>query len=517
MTMPLARRALATFTLAAFLLVLLLRFTSSDCFLDGVVYACLARNLAQGQGTFWRLVYTPGMSPFAAHPPFALWLEAFAFRLAGDRPWVEAAWGMVMGLISLGALALLWRELIRALPGVVRVGAWWPMLLAAATPLFSWCLANNMLENTLVPLFLASSVGLVSAAREDRPARELGKITLGAGFLFLALLTKGPQAGFLLLLPLAVGLASHGRAVRALRQTLTLLAVMILLFMGTRALGGAEAGAFWHEYLTGQLLPSAQGALEQAASRGLVLRVLVRELLPALALTLVAAACGRAAGSRRSAAIALGLLGLAGVLPFLMFRKQMEWYVVPALPYFWLALAFAGAPGAQRFEAWVAGTARRGLGVALATLALLAACVPLGRAWGTLPVDLPTTLADAWRFAAYRRGADERQSEYTWMHFQRDVLDPHPGLPPGAFVSPCPLELHDEFRVRAYLQRRFRATLTRSGGAPFLLACNLDEPCCLSSDYQPLTRPGSVYTLYGRGPQPAPPAGGGPNRARVIP
>jgi hypothetical protein len=65
--------------LASYLFSTLAHLVSSECFLDGVVYASISRNLANGEGTFWRLMFIANI-PFHEHPPFFFWFESLAFR-----------------------------------------------------------------------------------------------------------------------------------------------------------------------------------------------------------------------------------------------------------------------------------------------------------------------------------------------------------------------------------------------------------------------------------------------------
>ena len=71
-------------------------------FQDGVVFASVARNMAEGLGGFW----TPRFTDTAyrlefMHPPLGPWLQSHAFRLFGDQPRLEVFYGIGVGLLLL--------------------------------------------------------------------------------------------------------------------------------------------------------------------------------------------------------------------------------------------------------------------------------------------------------------------------------------------------------------------------------------------------------------------------------
>jgi 4-amino-4-deoxy-L-arabinose transferase-like glycosyltransferase len=59
-------------------------------FLDGTIYAVIAKNMAWGKGSFWQPHYTETLfSAFYEHPPLALWIESLFFRIFGTSIFVE--------------------------------------------------------------------------------------------------------------------------------------------------------------------------------------------------------------------------------------------------------------------------------------------------------------------------------------------------------------------------------------------------------------------------------------------
>ena len=80
-------------TIAVFAAATLPRLAQRGMFVDGVTYASIARNLAEGRGTFWTPFYTDTLYPqFHQHPALGLWLQSLWFRALGDHLIVERAY-----------------------------------------------------------------------------------------------------------------------------------------------------------------------------------------------------------------------------------------------------------------------------------------------------------------------------------------------------------------------------------------------------------------------------------------
>src|SRR5262245_12228702 len=83
---PTAIRSLRLLTLAACVAAFVPRVAHRGMFVDGVTYASVARNLAEGRGRFWAPSYTATLYPeFYEHPPLGFWLQSRWFRLLGDH------------------------------------------------------------------------------------------------------------------------------------------------------------------------------------------------------------------------------------------------------------------------------------------------------------------------------------------------------------------------------------------------------------------------------------------------
>ena len=99
-------------TLAVFAAATVPRLAHRGMFVDGVTYASIARNLAEGRGSFWSPAYTATLYPqFHEHPPLGFWLQSLWFRVFGDHLFVERLYALAVGLATACLIAAIWRQL----------------------------------------------------------------------------------------------------------------------------------------------------------------------------------------------------------------------------------------------------------------------------------------------------------------------------------------------------------------------------------------------------------------------
>jgi 4-amino-4-deoxy-L-arabinose transferase-like glycosyltransferase len=89
------------FTAIVFTVLLLPALVQQGMFLDGVSYACIARNMAIGLGDFSHPHYTTTLYPVCyEQPPLVYWLQSLFFRLLGDHFWVERLYAICMAVVA---------------------------------------------------------------------------------------------------------------------------------------------------------------------------------------------------------------------------------------------------------------------------------------------------------------------------------------------------------------------------------------------------------------------------------
>ena len=95
-----------------FLIIVSPNLLSEGMFMDGLYYATISKNLANGIGTYWNPHFTNIMFPsFHEHPPLAFWMESMFFHLLGGGRFTERIYSIVMLLITAFIILKIWKAL----------------------------------------------------------------------------------------------------------------------------------------------------------------------------------------------------------------------------------------------------------------------------------------------------------------------------------------------------------------------------------------------------------------------
>lgn len=380
--------------------------------MDGLYYANIARNMAEGQGSFWAPFFSPAQPYFQGHPPLAFALQSLFFRVLGDFFWVDRLYPYAL---LLGHLLL-----FRAFAQGLKTSGTWLALLSLAIPLWSWAFQENILELSLSFFALAATYWLWAYPQHWYSS-------LIAGFLVLAaLLSKGLPALFVLALPLWAWLSLRDRSlVQAFGQSL----VLMLLGPGSLVLAyfsWPAAGQFLQDYVHTQLYASLSGQHMANAQRWYLLSALFEELLPLLLFGLMY--FWRSRQKPNSLTIFFIGIGLMASLPLLVSPKQLRFYLFPALPYFVLVLGCYTAAAEAVLGQWLSRLRR--VYLVVLGLLLLLGLWRVVQAWGR-------PLRDAELLAALPQLAAQ---------------------PSGRCLGPS---LDQEWQAEAYLYRYWKISLPR--------------------------------------------------------
>ena len=308
-------------------------------FFDGVTYASISRNMAEGQGTFWNPHYTQTLYPeFRQHPPLALGMETLAFKAFGDHLWVEKAYSVLTFLLSGLLIAMIWKRTTNNIRW-----AWLPLLFWLAMPLVSWSATNNLLENTMsVFVLLSVYLMIVSYQRNERVWLFLGGISL-----FAAFLSKGFTGLFPLVFPMVYCIFDDKRRwIQGPVDTLLLLVTLAVL-SGVMFLVFPPSFGYLKDYINLQVIG---GGLHEATvnTRFFMVFSLLLQLVAPLVIFAIILILSKIFNKEKHRVfefppdkkrfLAFLILGLLGVLPMMVSVKQRDFYMLAALPFF--ALAF---------------------------------------------------------------------------------------------------------------------------------------------------------------------------------
>ena len=321
-----------------FLILVSNSLLTEGMFFDGVTYASISRNMAEGQGAFWNPHYTQTLYPeFRQHPPLALGMEALAFKAFGDHLWVEKAYSVLMFLLSGLLIALIWKRTTNNLRW-----AWLPLLFWLAMPLVTWSATNNMLENTMT-VFVLLSVYLMIVSYQRNHKFWL---FLAGGALFAAFLTKGFTGLFPLVFPIIYCIFDDKRRwIQGPIDTLFLLVTLAVL-SGVIFLAFPPSLAYLKDYIHLQVIG---GGLHEATvtTRFFILMSLLLQMAVPLVVFIIILIMSRIINKDKHKVFEFSpdkkrfltfmILGLTGVLPIMVSIKQRDFYMLSALPFFALA------------------------------------------------------------------------------------------------------------------------------------------------------------------------------------
>jgi hypothetical protein len=437
-------------------------------FLDGVTYAAIARNLAQGRGRFWAPHYTATIYPaFHEHPPLAFWLQAQWFRVLGDHWFVERAYSAAAAALVALFIVIIWRALHRGTGS--RDCDWLPVALWMAAPVVSWSIVGNLLETT-VSVFVAAAVAALIVTMRGSIAVALAGGTVSGLCVAGAALSKGPVGLFPLvagpimglLVPRSVLIAPTedaedaevqscpssfdelrlpGRGLSSRRSLLSCVAAQwaTVLLCGALLVALPESRESLSLYLNEQVVTALAGRREVSSGS----LTIVVALVQAVWLPMAVAAAAIVVASRpwktpppadRQIATAFMLLGLCGTLPMLISPKQTGHYLMPAIPFY--ALSFSAILSAtvgqlfQRPPGRLPALAVRTAAPALVMAAAIAAALPvLEREPGRLAdLDRLSPVAPRGAIAGICGGTNADWGLHAWFQrrFQMSLDATHP-------------------------------------------------------------------------------------------
>jgi 4-amino-4-deoxy-L-arabinose transferase-like glycosyltransferase len=427
------------------------RMWQRGMFLDGVTYAAVARNMAEGAGSFWAPFFSRTLYPrFTEQPPLALGLEALAFVLAGDHPAVERVHALAVFLANGAVIAALARRLLPAWCD------WVPVLLWLTPAVVTWSAVNNMLEQTQALFTSLACYGVLRTAGPCTSRASAGWAAFAGGAVAAAVLAKGPVGLFPLALPLLLLAAPPGARPAhaaivwpAFYATVLVAATLVLLSEPSRHAIDA--------YVRSHLAPSLAGDRGAGSRAADLLRHLGVGIGSRLALLVVVArvALRRRRFPHQDIAPFLFAIALAASVPIAASPLIAGHYFVPSTAFFALGAAALVGPGA--------------------------AARPAPRRWRALPGGLAGGLAAAIVLTLSVHGAVEVRD--------RDLLRSLDAIRPlvrgGETVGACPASA-THWGLQAYLQRFHRISVRADGTGGdqwFVLVHGACEPPpgCLSA------------------------------------
>ncbi|MFK7775642.1 MAG: ArnT family glycosyltransferase, partial [Saprospiraceae bacterium] len=338
--------------LGFFLIFFMSEILEESMFIDGVWYAVISRNLAEGNGSYWFPQFSQTIfSNFHEHPGFVFWIQSYFFKILGDSFWTERIFSGIQYLLNLMLIILIWKKIFSK--SNVHFQNYWfvPILFWQFNILTYLYQPANLLDGPLSIFCLAAIYFLID---EQQSKESIWKILLAGFFIALAVLSKGLVGLF----PLAfygcfkLVLSNNIFIQDVVRKTFYLVTALIIFFVAIFVLF-PEALNSINIYLDTQLFASLKGDRRlyyYQSNRFFIIGQLLIVLLPMLITYFGAIILERLFDTQVSAfkekklGFLFILIGLSASIPLIISPRQAMPYLIPALPYFSIGIGILIIP-----------------------------------------------------------------------------------------------------------------------------------------------------------------------------
>lgn len=334
------------FLTAAVLIALILPTLVQDgMFMDGLLYSCVAKNLADGHGSFWFPHFSKTyLSFFDQQPPLGFFIQSLFFKVFGSSIYVERGYDFLMAISTASLIAVLWRMVFKNEHKLKQSG-WLPVFFWITIPVCFWAYSNGVMENTMSIFDLLAVIFIVRFFE----TRSLLFIILSGVFIFFASLIKGIQGMFPLVSIFAGWIAYRNFSfTKMVLYSLLLFSVPLVIY--SLVLQNDSAYNSLSTYLYNRVLNSIQNVVDVDDRFYLIYR-LGMELIPMTAIAIIIILIkGRRKKEESPIKLFKGhmlfflLIGIAGSFPLIITLEQRGFYLVNSFPYFAIAAASIAVP-----------------------------------------------------------------------------------------------------------------------------------------------------------------------------
>ncbi|MEI7597228.1 MAG: glycosyltransferase family 39 protein [Bacteroidota bacterium] len=339
-------------TAAIFILLIVPVLIKDGMFMDGEFYTVVAKNMANGLGTFWHPYFSAtwcnsGSNICIEQPPLVWGIQSLFFRTLGNSIYIERLYSFLTAVITALLIVKFWNSLNANNPKIKQF-SWLPVLLWIITPVCFWAYQNNVQENTM-GIFTLSAVFLVFIGLEREKYSYLFFILAGT-FVFFASLSKGIPGLFPIATLGIYWLVTKNISFKKMfLGTLIIIATPIIIY--TLILISSQAA---NDGLSFYFFKRLMGRIEDSHTvtrRGYILYRIFTEQIPAILFCVLILLISKIkkikiikTSKTNSLAIMFFLIGLAGSVPLTLTLVQKGFYFAASLPFFGLGFAFLIAP-----------------------------------------------------------------------------------------------------------------------------------------------------------------------------
>lgn len=318
-----------------FLVIISPSLLSEGMFMDGLIYSTIAKNLANGIGTFWNPHFTSTcLTNFHEHPPLAIGIQSIFISIFGESRYIDKIYSLLTFIIVGFVILKIWKTL-----GYTK--GWFPLLLWLSIPLVSWACTNDLLENTMT-IFTSFSILFYLKSQNNK---KYFFIFLSGLMLSFGFLTKGFVAFFPWTFPFLIWLLLRKKSFGSMFIETSILFLCTAIPLLLLILISPVAKLSLHNYIDTQVINSLKHATT-VSSRFFIVKRLFSELIPVISLCVIFIIVGlrkkisiSLLKDNYKMALVFFLFSLTGVLPIMISMKQSGFYILSTFPFF--AIAFA--------------------------------------------------------------------------------------------------------------------------------------------------------------------------------
>ena len=319
-------------------------------FMDGQQYACVAKNYANGKGTFWFPYLSQSWcaaphSGFLEHPPLFYFLESFSFQLFGNSIYSERIFSLIMLVLNGVLIRSIWNLVTNK---EIAKFTWVPLFFFFGIPIVAWVFQNNIIEQTLSVFTLLAIYFVLLAFKKKE--HSFFYFACSGLFVFLATLTKGLPGLFPIVTPVIYFFVFKKPSLaKSIFGALIISVVPAMIYFLIIKLS-PDANESLSYYVKERLLNRIKNS-PSTDSRFFILGGLIQELIPILLFSFVTWYINKKKfgenlfkSSSVKWALFFVLLGLSGSLPLMLTLVQNKFYFFPALPFIAIGASFFVLP-----------------------------------------------------------------------------------------------------------------------------------------------------------------------------
>lgn len=463
------------FTFAVIFVLTLPVLIQDGMFMDAMLYTSVARNLAEGNGTFWfphfNLIGLKGIPTFHEQPPLTAGIQSLFFVVLGDTMYTERIYVLCALALHILLIIAIWRLIVHHHPE--RKLGWLPLILWIIVPVVFWSFRNNMHENTM-GIFILLSVYLYLKSRSVFRYSDLYVVLSGVS-IFLASFSKGIPGFFPVVIPFFHWICFRRTNLgRTIRDTSILILIPVVFYSAFMLFPVSRSSLILYVQ---QSLFFRIHELPTVDNRFYIVFRLISELLLPFILTAVLYFILYFHSGYRSSretfmrSLFFLFLGLAGSVPMMLTLVQKSFYLTPVFPLFAIGL---GILIAEPLSAWTR-------------------CVMTKKRSSVMTWISGLLLAAVFLFSVSRIGRTSREKEVLHdIHLIGNYLK-------GATEVSVPVALWNDWSLQCYLMRYYKISLDQDHDDYFIVKKEIKN--LVPPDYHKLEFTTLVYDVYLKTPE----------------